>query len=429
MRYPIKKRSPKVFCPFILLLLILAMPTLSFAADFTDDLGRTVSLPDTIDKFAPTGPMAQYVLYSVNPDKMAGWANALTYDQKQYIDSNLWGLPIFGQIYGGYGVYNVDAVKTSGAKVIVDVGQIKDSVLEMTYAFNELQAQAGIPVVFIRADDLGAPVYDYDRVYERLGTFLLDDRDHISDLQDYCYETKEYIETQRATIPQNVARARSIYYGEGPEGLLTNGIAGPGAINQDIIPFIGGVNVAVIESTSGLGLTPVTIGRVRNWNPRAIIFGPHGYYQYVADDPDWEEISAVENGKYAQVPDALYNWIGRPPSVNRILGAQWLAHIMFPEYYPEYYSMPAIVDEYYNLFYHYDLSREQIDAILSTAEFIDPVWEDYDDYTPLNHFYYEYNNNNCLRNVELPGQIIIYQYDANGNILSGPYIESTVETE
>ncbi len=372
-----KKGLSKVLLSlFVLSMLLLAIPSMALAANYTDDLGRTVSLPDTIDKFAPSGPMAQYVLYSVNPNKMAGWANALTDDQKPYINQSLWGLPILGQIYGGSGVYNVDAVKTSGAKVIVDVGQIKGSVSEMAYAFDELQAQANIPVVFIRADDLGAPVYDYDRVYERLGTFLLDDSNQISDLEDYCSATKGYIQTQRATISQNVAEARSIYYGEGPDGLLTNGTSGPGAIHQDIIPFIGGINVADIESTSGQGRTPVTIGQVQGWDPNAIIFGPGGYYEYVADDPDWEEISAVENGKYAQVPDAMYNWIGRPPSVNRVLGAKWLAHIMFPEYYPAYDSMSTIVDDYYELFYHYELLPEQIDDILSTAEFINPVWDD-----------------------------------------------------
>ncbi len=380
MRRPIKKWFPQIFRLFILLLLILAMPTMASAYNYTDDLGRTVSLPNTINKFAPSGAMAEIVLYSVNPAKLAGWANAPTPAQQQYINytayPNLANLPVFGQIYGGSGIYNVDAVKASGAQVIVDVGQIKGSVAEMANAFDELQAEAGIPVVFIRADDLGAPVHDYDRVYERLSIFLLNDSAQIYALQGYCFDTKEYIETQREAIPQNVAETRTIYYGEGPDGLLTNGTWGPGAIHQDIMRFIGGINVADIESASGQGLTPVTIGQVQGWDPDAIIFGPGSYYDYVADDPDWEEISAVRNGKYVQVPDARYNWIGRPPSVNRMLGAQWLAHIMFPEYYPAYSSdaLPTIVDDFYNLFYHYDLSPAQINAILSAAEFVVPNW-------------------------------------------------------
>lgn len=42
---------------------------------FTDSCGRTVELPAQIDRIAPSGPMAQIVLFALCPDKFVGLAS------------------------------------------------------------------------------------------------------------------------------------------------------------------------------------------------------------------------------------------------------------------------------------------------------------------------------------------------------------------
>lgn len=66
----------------------------------TDSAGREVEIPSEITKIAPSGPLAQIVLYTVSPDKLAGLAADFSDEAKQYIDEKYWGLPKFGQFYG-----------------------------------------------------------------------------------------------------------------------------------------------------------------------------------------------------------------------------------------------------------------------------------------------------------------------------------------
>ena len=63
----------------------------------TDSAGREVEIPSEITKIAPSGPLAQIVLYTVSPDKLAGLAADFSDEAKQYIDEKYWGLPKFGQ--------------------------------------------------------------------------------------------------------------------------------------------------------------------------------------------------------------------------------------------------------------------------------------------------------------------------------------------
>ena len=64
---------------------------------FTDSAGREVTLPKEINKIAPSGPLAQIVLYTFCPDKLSGLASDFSEGAKQYIDEKYWGLPKFGQ--------------------------------------------------------------------------------------------------------------------------------------------------------------------------------------------------------------------------------------------------------------------------------------------------------------------------------------------
>ena len=52
-----------------------------------------------------------------------------------------------------------------------------------------------------------------------------------------------------------------------------------------------------------------------------------------------------------------------PPSVNRVLGVWWLGNLLYPEIYD--YDMIQVAQDYYALFWHYELSAEEAEALLS----------------------------------------------------------------
>ncbi|MDR0551584.1 MAG: ABC transporter substrate-binding protein, partial [Spirochaetaceae bacterium] len=43
---------------------------------WTDSAGRVVEVPAKIERIAPSGPLAQIILYSLCPDKVIGWASS-----------------------------------------------------------------------------------------------------------------------------------------------------------------------------------------------------------------------------------------------------------------------------------------------------------------------------------------------------------------
>lgn len=373
-------------------MVLLSVPLTSAAtppATFTDDLGRVVSLPGTITTWAPSGILAQIALYSVDPAMLAAWAQAPTVAQQAYINSTYWSLPVVGQMYGtastpsGYDEYQLGV---SGADIVIDVGQVKGSVLDMTNDFNDFTTRTGVPIIFIEAEELD----DYEHIYNALGT-ILGDTTNTGPLETYCANLVDYITTERDKPVDLIkgeynaayfASSRTVYYGETADGLKTNGTSGPGAIHQNLLGFIGAINVANITSSSGAGRTPVTLSDVIGWAPDCAIFGQGSIYSTVGSNNAWLGISpatagvpAIINDRYAEVPEALYNFIDRPPSINRLIGAQWLCHIIFPEVYPawtSYTDFRTAVIDFYDLFYHYNMSTVDADALLANSEFATP---------------------------------------------------------
>ena len=114
----------------------------------TDSAGREVEIPSEITKIAPSGPLAQIVLYTVSPDKLAGLAADFSDEAKQYIDEKYWGLPKFGQFYGKNASLNMEALIAEAPDVIIDIGEAKKTVKE---DMDALQEQLNIPVIFVEA--------------------------------------------------------------------------------------------------------------------------------------------------------------------------------------------------------------------------------------------------------------------------------------
>lgn len=62
------------------LLMAFAVPVQLRASEvksFTDSVQRTVNVPVVIEKIAPSGPLAQVVLYTAFPDKLCGFSRPL----------------------------------------------------------------------------------------------------------------------------------------------------------------------------------------------------------------------------------------------------------------------------------------------------------------------------------------------------------------
>lgn len=317
----------------------------------TDSAGREVEIPSEITKIAPSGPLAQIVLYTVSPDKLAGLAADFSDEAKQYIDEKYWGLPKFGQFYGKNASLNMEALIAEAPDVIIDIGEAKKTVKE---DMDALQEQLNIPVIFVEAT-----LPTMADAYEMLGD-ITGEKEQAGKLADYCRAEIGKADQNAAAIAD--ADRKSVYFGLGDDGLHTNA---KGSIHADVIDRIGAVNAADVEAVSSGGGSEVSFEQVLLWNPDLIIVDSQKLYDTLTADPMWQELDAVKNGKIFKIPTAPYSFMSSPPSVNRMIGIEWLGSLVYPETYTT--DIREEVKNFYQLFYHIDVTDEKLEAILKNA--------------------------------------------------------------
>ena len=315
---------------------------------FTDSVGREVTVPAQIDQVAVSGPMAQIVLFALCPDKLVGISNAWDESAAQYLDTEYYNLPLLGQLYGGKGELNLETLLESGAQVVIDVGEAKGSIVE---DLDALQEQTTIPFVHI-----DAALASMDETYTLLGD-LLGMPDEAKALADYCRSTYD----RALTIADSVEKANLLYI-TGDAGL---NVIAQGAYHAEVIDLLSN-NLAVVDEPSSKGTgNEVDMEQILNWNPDVILFAPDSIYDTVAGDAAWQGVTAIQNGAYYEVPMGPYNWMGFPPSVQRLLGMLWMAKVLYPA--AADFDLYTEAAQYFKLFYHCDLTREQYDALVANS--------------------------------------------------------------
>lgn len=318
---------------------------------FTDSAGREVTLPKEIGKLAPSGPLAQVVLYTAAPDQLCGLSIDFPEDAKNYIDEKYWGLPKFGQFYGKNASLNMEALLAEAPDVIVDIGEAKENISEDMDALSE---QLGIPVVFIEAT-----LPTMETAYEKLGE-LTGNTEQTDQLAEYCADLIEKADNIASSLTEE--DKKTVYFAMGNEGLNTNTT---GSIHADVIEQIGAVNAAKAEAVSTGGGNEVSLEQIFLWNPDIILADSQMLYDKVTTDSAWQDLDAVKNGKVYKVPSVPYSFMNNPPSVNRLIGILWLGNLVYPELYQD--DVQKEITEFYELFYHLQLQPEDMDEILKNA--------------------------------------------------------------
>lgn len=318
---------------------------------FTDSLGREVELPAQLDRICPSGHTAQQVLLTMAPDKMVGLSQALTDDQLAIFGEKFKDYPVFGAVLGATDDFNREAVAAEDPQVIIDTGEVKNDTEE---SLNDLQEQLGIPVVFVEAylDDYGA-------AYKTLGE-LLDMEDRGNELSEYCTRVYDEVQDTMATIPES-DRVNMAYL-LGDNGL--NAIAKT-SVQAQVEDMVAN-NVVVVDDVSGKGNgNEVSLEQIAVWNPELIIFQAGSIYDTVGSDPAWAGIAAIQNGNYYQVPNDPWCWMNNPPTVNQLMGMQWLSHLLYPDKFSD--SIEDVTREYYSVMYDRELTDAELSTILEGA--------------------------------------------------------------
>ena len=242
----------------------------------------------------------------------------------------------------------MEALLAASPDLVIDIGEPKENIGE---ELDTLSEQLGIPVVFIEAT-----LPTMESAYTKLGELLGNEKE-CEKLAAYCKNLFEDTSKKAASIPEN--EKKTIYLASGSDGLNTNA---SGSIHGDIVEQIGAVNAARVDAASTGGGSEVSLEQIFLWNPDIVLADTKELYEKILSDPAWQDLEAVKNNQVYQIPDIPYSYINNPPSVNRFIGIPWLGSIVYPEVYTE--DIRKEVTEFYQLFYHIELTEEQLDEIL-----------------------------------------------------------------
>lgn len=322
----------------------------SATVSFTDSTGRQVELPREVTRVAPASPLADIMLFPIAAEQMVGWSSAPGSAAAGVFGSSYRDLPELGKIDAAPADFAREAVLASAPQVIVDVGKWDE---EYRAGLDSLQEDLGIPVILIDgALDVSGDAF-------RLLGQALGKTDLGEQLGAYADGVISDVRTRTASIARG-QRLR-VYYGEGEDGLTT---LVAGSIHAEVFEMAGAALVTdegSVRAQRGEGM--VSLGQVLAWNPDAIVFGPDSIGKTVAEDASWASLDAVRDKRCYTVAGAPYNWIGRPPGLNRLLGVQWLGSVLYPETFT--YDMVARTKEFYSLFYRCDLTDSEAGGLLA----------------------------------------------------------------
>ncbi|MBN1906983.1 MAG: ABC transporter substrate-binding protein [Deltaproteobacteria bacterium] len=314
----------------------------------TDMAGRRVKIPVKITKVLSTSPPPTTFIYMLAPEKLGGWVGGPSKDAGKLLPKEYHNIPNIGW---GRGETNYEAYIAARPDLVFIGVEVE---LDPSRAETVQEKFGTIPVVCI---ENSRNATGYAKTITFMGDVLgVPDRAKI--LNDYYLGVLKEVQERVATIPQE--KRTRIYYAEGNNGLSTDPSGSP---HSQLIDVCGGFNVAVCSVNTGSGMTEVTMESVLMWRPDVIITTSREFIPQAYKDKTWNMIPAVKKRNIHLTPSKPFNWFDRPPGVNRIVGIPWTAHVLYPDIFTENWFREK-AKRFYSIFYHYDLTDEELTLIL-----------------------------------------------------------------
>lgn len=149
----------------------------------------------------------------------------------------------------------------------------------------------------------------------------------------------------------------------------------PDTLSYQILEAAGCVNVVSANEELKIdgekGYTSVE--EIYLWDPDIILVNEPSAKEYFCTDTKFSGLRAVREGSVFQLPVGLSRW-GHPGSLETPLAVVYIASTLYPEYFPDI-NIGETVKEFYNTFFHIELTNEEIDMILKGEGMREPKEE------------------------------------------------------
>mgnify|MGYP001793381853 CR=1 FL=1 len=314
----------------------------------TDQAGREVILPDHVERVVTLQHQALDVLIELNAeDKLVG----ILRDWNKYLPATIADIaPVLSDLPmpGDLRTVNAESLAALHPDVVIVTHYMTSDVVEQI-------ERLGIPVVKVSFftgpkteqaklnptldDETAAYTDGLVEAVKLIGAVVGKDKE-AGELVDYALNARALVNQRTAHMADD---KRTTMYMANPE-LATYG---SGKYTGVAMRQAGGLNVA--RGIDGYG--KVSMEQVLQWNPQVIVV--QARYAPVAEqirqDPQWQAIDAVKNGRIYVAPEYVKPW-GHPLPESVALGELWMAKKLHPALFEDV-DMDAKAQDFYRRFY------------------------------------------------------------------------------
>ncbi|MFU0854639.1 ABC transporter substrate-binding protein [Kluyvera cryocrescens] len=325
----------------------------------TDQLGRQVTLPDSVNRVVVLQHQTLNLLVQLNAaDDIVGvlssWKKQLGPEFARFMPSiDKMSMP------GDLTQVNIESLLALHPQVVFVANYAPEPMIQ------QIQ-NAGIPVVAIslREDAAGEKnkmnpsMSDEERAYNeglkqgiRLIGEVVNRQAEASALIDYTFAARAKFNAPVAAIPP--AEKVRVYMANSDLNTY-----GSGKYTGLMMQHAGAMNVA---AATVKGARQVSLEQVLKWDPQ-VIFVQDRYPEVVKQittDPQWQAIDAVKNHRVWLMPEYAKAW-GYPMPEALAIGELWMAKKLYPERYKDI-DVDAAAQDYYHRFYrtHWQANAHQ----------------------------------------------------------------------
>lgn len=310
---------------------------------FVDDAGRTVSLRPATTRVFAAGAPAEVLLYTLAPDLLVGRNRLPSKEALDFFPSK-YRAPVLIRRLPEVDDPDADAELLSlRSDLYVDYGTVDR---DYTAVVEAVQRRTGVPGIIL--DGTLSKVPD---AYRRLGAAV--GREERGRLLGAAAE--RLLMKYRGALSAG-GRAPRVYIacsGDVLTPCYADERSGEG------LQWLGGINVAGYTVN---GLRPaLTIEQISALKPDVVVVSSGA--SRALDDPRWKQLAAVTQGQVYQWPELPFGWGARPPSVNRLPGLVWLAHVGVRRSLGDEFEQD--VRSFFADFYHLELTAAQMQRLRS----------------------------------------------------------------
>ena len=334
----------------IIALVFVLLQTCLYANSALDMVGRDVKIPQNASKVFSASPPMTVLLYSLAPETMIG-VNYKFYDvEKKFMLEDVTKLPVLGSFFSMGNQANLEKVLALSPDMVF----MWDIMQKNGAYFEKALEKFGIPAVYIAQNTIPQTL----EAIRTMGVFLKKE-ERAQELISYAKNNLEVL--QKSVENLKDTPKKRVYLAQGQDGLMTECSQN---MQSQIIPLAGGINVHKCDGLAkgSSRKNKITLETLYRYDPDVIFVWDKSFYDSIENLDRWKQLKAYKNNQIYFSPISPFNWLSRPPSLMRFLGAMWMHKILYPEHFKV--DMNEEIKSFFKLFLHKELTDEQVQQLI-----------------------------------------------------------------